>query len=170
VVLFWTLQFSDSGVRSTLKGGLRPSPHANSSVIGTVVVYTHLKTRAPSPKIWKKNDFGNSANGIIGNTGPGWRLGSGVWVSVRWEWGVWGSGPRGAPPIGWYHQQVNLYNICSLGTLRTWFMDETRRTIHKPDDRSDVFRKETQSVRHGPWTSGSKTKKRSLQYPASAGT
>lgn len=29
----------------------------------------------------------------------------------------WGSGPRGAPPLGWYHQQVTLYNTCSLGTL-----------------------------------------------------
>jgi hypothetical protein len=30
-----------------------------------------------------------------------------------------GSGPRGAPPPGWYHQQVSLYNIWYLGTLLT---------------------------------------------------
>jgi hypothetical protein len=28
-----------------------------------------------------------------------------------------GSGPRGAPPLGWSHRQVSLYNICSLGRL-----------------------------------------------------
>jgi hypothetical protein len=27
---------------------------------------------------------------------------------------VWGSGPRGAAQLGWYHNQVTLYNICSL--------------------------------------------------------
>ena len=31
----------------------------------------------------------------------------------------WGSGPRGAPPLGWHHQQVTLYNISYLGMYRT---------------------------------------------------
>jgi len=30
-----------------------------------------------------------------------------------------GSGPRGAPPLGCYHQQVTLYDIRSLKTLLT---------------------------------------------------
>jgi len=31
----------------------------------------------------------------------------------------WGSGPWGALPLGWYHQQVMTMNICSLGHHRT---------------------------------------------------
>ena len=35
---------------------------------------------------------------------------------------MWGCGPRGASPFGWYsryRQQVTLYTICSLGILET---------------------------------------------------
>ncbi len=77
----------------------------------------------PSPEIWKTNQkisvFPTGANGNIGDTGPGWRLGSGVWGWSRQDRAVWGSGPRGAAPLGWYHQKVTLYNICSLEPHRT---------------------------------------------------
>ena len=32
---------------------------------------------------------------------------------------MWGSGPRGVTPLGWYLQQVSLYNMCSLVHVRT---------------------------------------------------
>ena len=62
---------------------------------------------------------GKKKNVNIRHTGPWWRLGSGVWGWSRYGWHVLGSGPRGAAALGWYNQQVTLYDICSLGTLRT---------------------------------------------------
>jgi len=77
------------------------------------------------------------ANGNTGNTGPGGRLGSGVWVSLRRGvtpkgWQVWGSGPRGAAPLGWYHQQAaTLYNICYICSLK----------LHRTQPRVTLFTK-----------------------------
>ena len=48
---------------------------------------------------------------------PAWvKAGKWVWGSrwIRYARGVWGSGSRGAPPLGWYHRQVTLHKICSL--------------------------------------------------------
>ncbi len=42
-----------------------------------------------------------------------------MWGWSRQDRAVWGSGPRGAAPLGWYHQKVTLYNICSLEPHRT---------------------------------------------------
>jgi len=45
-------------------------------------------------------------------------IGWGVGVTPK-ECAVWGSGPRGAAPLGWYLQQVSLYNMCSPAHTRT---------------------------------------------------
>jgi len=58
---------------------------------------------------------GKKKNVNIRHTGPWWRLGSGVWGWSRYGWHVLGSGPRGAAALGWYNQQVTLYDICCLG-------------------------------------------------------
>jgi hypothetical protein len=34
--------------------------------------------------------------------------------ALRYGWAVWGSGPRGAAPLGWYHEQVTRASTATM--------------------------------------------------------